>query len=48
MKGLNKSETAEVVKSYIFSLIWGSHLKHLCWVISITFVWFVHCNQLKV
>jgi len=30
------------------SWIWG-YLKHLlCWAMSMTFVWFVHCKQLKV
>jgi len=34
MKGLNNSETAELIKSCIFSWIWGNHLKHfLCWAI---------------
>jgi len=30
----------------IFTWIWGNHFKHLCWAISITFVWFVNCKQL--
>jgi len=29
LKGLNNFETAEVIKSCIFSWIWGNHLKHL-------------------
>jgi len=42
MKGLNNFETTEVIKSCIFSRIWGNILKHaLCWAIAITFIWFV-------
>jgi len=36
MKGLNNFETAlKVIKSCIFSWIWGNHFlgKHFCWAI---------------
>jgi len=48
LKMLADEGVAEAIKSYIFSWIWRHHLKHLWrWAIN-TFVWFVHCKQIKV